>query len=132
VTRFALPLAGVDLPGDPLARELHLAVTELHRLGVSEPTNARLAELLAPLYRALTALDGTLVEDTAPRALMEFAAGVEGARSLLETPDLGMVPTDQLAGRFRELYGGIVRLRGASSRLRRARRSTAPGEGVGR
>jgi hypothetical protein len=135
VKRFATAFATVDpraVPPDPLARELHLAVTELDRLGVSEPTNARLAELLAPLYRALAALEGTPIEDASPRALMEFVVRVDGAISLLEAPHLGVVPTDQLGGRFRELYGGIVRLRGASSRLHRAWRSTPSTEVVDR
>lgn len=110
---------------DPLAGELHLAVAGLHRLGAGEPANTRLAEVLAPLYRALDALDGTLVEDAAPRALLELVSDVDSAAALLERPDLRAVPTDQLAGRFRELYGGIVRLRGTAIRLRRAWRSAA-------
>jgi hypothetical protein len=109
----------------PAAGELHLAVAGLHRLGAGEPANARLAEALAPLYRALDALDGTLIEGAAPRALLELVADVDAAAALLERPDLEAVPTDQLAGRFRELYGGIVRLRGTAVRLRRACRTAA-------
>jgi hypothetical protein len=123
---LATALATVDrdaVPPGPLARELHLAVTELARLGAGEPSNARLAELLAPLYRVLDALGGNLAEDRAPRALMELVVRVDDATALLEAPDLAVVPTDQLAGRFRELYGGIVRLRGASALLHRAWRS---------
>jgi hypothetical protein len=124
-TVLAEPADHHTMPRDPLAGELHLAVAALHRLGAGEPVNARLAEVLAPLYRALDALDGTLVEDAAPRALLEVVAEVDNAAALLERPDLRAVPTDQLAGRFRELYGGIVRLRGAAVRLHRAWRSAA-------
>src|SRR3954469_24223236 len=120
LARFAAALAAVDryaVPDDPLARAIHLAVDELDRWGVSEPTNERLVELLTPLYLALTALEGARIEAAAPRSLIELVIRVDDARSLLETPDLGSVATGQLAGRLRELYAGIVRLRGASSRL---------------
>jgi hypothetical protein len=134
IKRFADALATVDrdaMPADPLCREIHLAVTELHRSGVSEPTNERLAELLAPLDLALAALSAAHLGRATPRALMELVLRVDDAKSLLETPDLGVVATEELAGRFRRLYGGILSLRGASSRLHRAWRA-ASADGAGR
>ncbi|MBC6459085.1 hypothetical protein [Actinomadura sp. HBU206391] len=130
IKRFADTLAAIDrdaVPADPLGREIHLAVTELHRFGVSEPTNERLAELLVPLDRALAALSPAHVGRATPRALVELVLRVDDAKSLLETPDLGVVATEELAGRLRRLYGGIVSLRGASSRLHRAWRAASAG-----
>jgi hypothetical protein len=130
VRRFtdALTTIGRDaVPSDPLARAVRSAVTALDRAGVSEISNERLAELLAPLDAALCALDEAHVQAATPAALIELIACVDDATSLLETPDLGLVPTDRLAGRLRELYGGIIRLRAVSSRLHLAWRRTGAG-----
>jgi hypothetical protein len=126
IKRFADALTAVDrdtVPDDPVGRAIHLAVAELHRSGVSEPSNERLTELLAPLDLALSALSDAFVARAAPSALVGLVLRVDDAKSLLETPDLGVVTTEELAGRLRRLYGGIIALRGASSRLHRAWRA---------
>jgi hypothetical protein len=127
IKRFADSLSAIDrsaVPADPLTRAVHLAVAELDRVGVSEPTNERLAELLAALDLALGTLDRTFLDAATAHGLMALLIRVDDAKSLLETPDFGVVATDQLAGRLRELYGGIIRLRGASARLHQAWRHT--------
>ncbi|GAA2081231.1 hypothetical protein [Actinomadura alba] len=132
IKRFADALAAVDrdaVPEDPVGRAIHLAVAELHRSGVSEPANERLTELLAPLHLALAALSDAYVGRAAPPALVGLVLRVDDAKSLLETPDLGVVATEELAGRLRRLYAGIIALRGASSRLHRAWRAA---DGAGR
>jgi hypothetical protein len=133
IKRFADTLATIDrdaVPSDPLARAVHSAVTELDRAGVSEISNERLAELLAPLDAALCGLDEARLQAATPSTLIELIVRVDDARSLLETPDLGAVPTDRLAGRLRELYAGIIRLRAASSRLHLAWRRTGADPGA--
>ena len=133
--RFAEALRSVDrrtIPGEPLARDLHLAVAELDRPGLSALPADAYAAALAPLHLALSAFDGVSLDGATSRELVELIVRIDDAKELLESPDLRPVATGQLAGRLRELYAGIVRTRAASTRLHLAWTATTPATGASR
>jgi hypothetical protein len=121
VKRLAAAMASIDrdaVPGDPLARRLHSAVTELSQTEIDALTAHEFAAALSPLHQVLGALEEAPLRDTGHRDLLDLLVRVDDARSMLETADFSLTATDQLASRFRELFTAIVRLRVASARLR--------------
>lgn len=135
LSRFAEELRSVDrcaVPGEPLARDLHLAVAGLDRPGLSALPADAYAAALAPLHLVLSAFDGVSLDSTTSRGLVELIVRIDDAKEFLESPDLRPVATGQLAGRLREIYAGIVRTRATSTRLHRAWTATAPPRGASR
>jgi hypothetical protein len=133
--RFAEALRSVDrdaVPREPLARDLHLAVAELDRPGLSALPADAYASALAPLHLVLSAFDATSLAGATSRELVQLIVLIDDAKEVLETPDLRPVVGDQLAARLRELYAGIVRTRAASTRLHRAWTAAAPLRGASR
>jgi hypothetical protein len=133
--RFADALRSVDrdaIPGEPLARDLHLAVAELVRPGLNALPAQTYAMALAPLHLVLSAFDSMSLDGATSRELVQLIVRIDDAKEVLETPDLRPVAADQLAARLRELYAGIVRTRAASTRLHRAWTAAAPVPGGNR
>ena len=128
ISRFGETLRTIDpcaTPSGSLARGLHLAVVALADADVGRLTEAARADLLAGVYDALAALDDAPLGEATPRELMELIVRVDDAKALLEMPDLSVIPTGELAGWFRQLYSGIMRLRVTALRLHHAWTGTA-------
>lgn len=133
IRRFAETFRGIDpgaTPSGSPARGLHLAVAALADADMGALSADERADLLAGLSAALATLDDTPLGEATPRELMELIVRVDDAKALLEMPDLSVIPAGELAGWFRQLYCGIMRLRVAALRLHRAWLRTSRQHGI--
>jgi hypothetical protein len=118
---FHAALISIDRTTTPTAspsRELHQAVEALLDAELDELPTEDLADLLVPVHRVLTVLEGDLTQQLPPIQILELLTRIDDALDLIQAPDLSRVPIADFPGRFRELYTIIARLRAAYERLR--------------